>query len=1166
MNTLDQPRRTLFDRRSKQTTYSRKTPTKSAGHALDIEEVRGDNVFPHLKPLWSTSDFEEPRVHKRQKLMDTSHHASSPRQEYVDLDDNSLAQTQGFRKVERVSAREQRDGSSISRNSQHSAIKGIDLGHFDQHEYYKVDALMSTRSKNRSRVNGRGRSQNNYPQSTSLSKHSSTMSAGRKDDSAPSPVIVVDDESSSHLVPESSMDHVTLEELRNGRSNGNPSNSSKLDELIASTQPPISQTGDAKKSHGRRASCNDDMIEISQPEMTSVRKPARLNPTPTALDSSAETNVLQGLARTGRRSRSPRLRDSFKRLVDDANVDSSLDELHGGTTIEVHNVLPSAESTLPETGRSGDGRRITVNEPSESPAKITPSSPSDISATMFQKSGRESTAMRKPAGSKKKGQDTPRFLPLEFLCHCGILYPKEADFGLEYDDSSNVFNIVTKGGITNDREQRDVHVNPRLFQRATRNASSPKIQLLGPRVPGTTDHKTYIEFAKQSDLQRFLDICMIETRTVLKVIERTEAEMDKIFENRNIERPHTAPMVGPVVDEGEMELLERRTKDHQKREASSFEQTTTKRRRQTPKISDMLAATRDGPSSPDLTKAFETKSEYWPDKTSAKKTVDASRTTRSSGRTTDAKLPQQPESPHQSGSHLRNERFSVKHGLGASWEQPLIYPATGARKTTVNFQDLERLDDGQELNDNLISFYLRYIEMSSNQAQDMAYFFDTYFYTRLTKTASGQRGFNYEAVQRWTSKVDIFKYPFVVVPINESAHWYLAIICNLPNVDQRLHLEEPAEDKKALDVPSDPEGEDEIMALTGVASRGPSASRKSSEEPSDELQISKLGQMSLENEGFDNHRAGSGIRETENSSVLAFSDEVDIPSSPRTPIASALTARGQNDAETIRTVIKSSTRSSKKKAPPLRKYDTEQPIIVILDSLGLSHPAAVRNLKDYLIMEGKTKRSRDIELKDLKGMTAKGVPQQENFCDCGLYLLGYVAKFMKDPKEFLRKILTREFNEFEDWPDLRPPKMRAAIRELCQKLAADQARTRKDKRLAAKAKHEVSKKSAPLTEENNNPRPAISEELAGDVPPQSASHQDATEEGEGPARPEVHVESAMSDHADDADDMLDRPESFLDFTNVQTAPDTAAELHEIPESPDWRAQLVSAQLVNQSLH
>ncbi|KAK5007763.1 hypothetical protein LTR60_005629, partial [Cryomyces antarcticus] len=437
----------------------------------------------------------------------------------------------------------------------------------------------------------------------------------------------------------------------------------------------------------------------------------------------------------------------------------------------------------------------------------------------------------------------------------------------------------------------------------------------------------------------------------------------------------------------------------------------------------------------------------------------------------------------------------------------------------------------------------------------MAYFFDTYFYTRLTKTASGQRGFNYEAVQRWTSKVDIFKYPFVVVPINESAHWYLAIICNLPNVDQRLHLEEPAEDKKALDVPSDPEGEDEIMALTGVASRGPSASRKSSEEPSDELQISKLGQMSLENEGFDNHRAGSGIRETENSSVLAFSDEVDIPSSPRTPIASALTARGQNDAETIRTVIKSSTRSSKKKAPPLRKYDTEQPIIVILDSLGLSHPAAVRNLKDYLIMEGKTKRSRDIELKDLKGMTAKGVPQQENFCDCGLYLLGYVAKFMKDPKEFLRKILTREFNEFEDWPDLRPPKMRAAIRELCQKLAADQARTRKDKRLAAKAKHEVSKKSAPLTEENNNPRPAISEELAGDVPPQSASHQDATEEGEGPARPEVHVESAMSDHADDADDMLDRPESFLDFTNVQTAPDTAAELHEIPESPDWRAQL-----------
>ncbi|TKA68861.1 hypothetical protein B0A49_06164 [Cryomyces minteri] len=935
------------------------------------------------------------------------------------------------------------------------------------------------------------------------------MSAGRNDDSAPSPVIVLDDESSSHLVPDFSMEPVTQEELRNERSNGKSSNSRQLNELIASTQPPISQTGDAKKSHGRRASSNDDMIETSQPEMTLGH------------------------------------------------------ELHGGTTIEVHNALPSVKSALLETERSGDDRKITVNEPSESLVNIAPSSPSDISATVFQKSGRASAAMRKPAGSKKKGQDAPRFLPLEFLCHCGILYPKEADFGLKYDESSNVFNIVMKGDIINDREQRDVHVNPRLFQRATRNINSPKIQLLGPRVPGTTDHKTYIEFAKQSDLQRFLDICMIETKAVLKVIERTEAEMDKIFENRNVKRPHTTPMVGPVVDEGEIELLERRTKDHQKREASSFEQTITKRRRQTPKISDMLAATRDGPSSPDLTKASETKSEYWPDTTSAKKTIDASRTTRLSGRTTDAKLSQQPESTYQSRSHLRNERFSIKYGLGASWEQPLIYPATGARKTTVNFQDLERLDDGQELNDNLISFYLRYIEMSSNQAQGMAYFFDTYFYTRLTKTASGQRGFNYEAVQRWTSKVDIFKYPFVVVPINESAHWYLAIICNLPNVDQRLHLEEPAEDRETLEVPSDPEGEDEIMALTGVASQGPSGSRKSSEEPSDELQISKLGQMSLENEGFDNHRAGHGIGETENSSVFAFSDEVDVPSSPRTPIASASTVRGQNDTEMIRTVVRSSTRTSKKKAPPLRKYDTEQPIIVILDSLGISHPAAVRNLKDYLIMEGKTKRSRDIELKDLKGMTAKGVPHQENLCDCGLYLLGYVAKFMEDPKEFLRKTLTREFDEFEDWPNLRPPKMRAAIRELCQKLAADQARTRKDKRLAAKVEHEVSKKAAPLTGENNNPRPTILDELVGDVPPRTTSHQNATEEGEGPARTEVHVETATSDSADDADDMLDRLDTFRDTTNVQnapdTAPDTAAGLHEIPESPDWRAQLVSAQ-------
>ena len=35
----------------------------------------------------------------------------------------------------------------------------------------------------------------------------------------------------------------------------------------------------------------------------------------------------------------------------------------------------------------------------------------------------------------------------------------------------------------------------------------------------------------------------------------------------------------------------------------------------------------------------------------------------------------------------------------------------------------------------------------------------------------------YERVRRWTKKVNIFEKDFVIVPINEHSHWFVAVIC-----------------------------------------------------------------------------------------------------------------------------------------------------------------------------------------------------------------------------------------------------------------------------------------------------------------------------------------------------------------------------------------------------
>jgi hypothetical protein len=112
------------------------------------------------------------------------------------------------------------------------------------------------------------------------------------------------------------------------------------------------------------------------------------------------------------------------------------------------------------------------------------------------------------------------------------------------------------------------------------------------------------------------------------------------------------------------------------------------------------------------------------------------------------------------------EKYSQVHGITPVWEHPVVYPLIGKKRTTVVFSDLERLDEDEMLNDNLIEFYIRWLAEQYKLPDRQVYFFGTHFYTALT--TGGKRGFNYEAVQRWTAKDDIFSYDFVVVPVNES--------------------------------------------------------------------------------------------------------------------------------------------------------------------------------------------------------------------------------------------------------------------------------------------------------------------------------------------------------------------------------------------------------------
>ena len=62
-----------------------------------------------------------------------------------------------------------------------------------------------------------------------------------------------------------------------------------------------------------------------------------------------------------------------------------------------------------------------------------------------------------------------------------------------------------------------------------------------------------------------------------------------------------------------------------------------------------------------------------------------------------------------------------------------------------------------------------YLHKQLQVPENKVYFFNTYFFTRLTENA-GRKSMDYKAVERWTSKVDIFAYDYIVVPINESQY------------------------------------------------------------------------------------------------------------------------------------------------------------------------------------------------------------------------------------------------------------------------------------------------------------------------------------------------------------------------------------------------------------
>ncbi|XP_024365873.1 uncharacterized protein [Physcomitrium patens] len=124
----------------------------------------------------------------------------------------------------------------------------------------------------------------------------------------------------------------------------------------------------------------------------------------------------------------------------------------------------------------------------------------------------------------------------------------------------------------------------------------------------------------------------------------------------------------------------------------------------------------------------------------------------------------------------------------AKWmeDSKIAYPSrTDPEAVEILASDIQRLEPLEFLNDTIIDFYIKYIQMEflNPESGRRFYFFNSFFYKKLSDVVGKKKkkknpGFS--KVRKWTRGINIFDKDFLIIPVHDRLHWSLAIIC-FPN-------------------------------------------------------------------------------------------------------------------------------------------------------------------------------------------------------------------------------------------------------------------------------------------------------------------------------------------------------------------------------------------------
>ncbi|GFQ05929.1 ubiquitin-like-specific protease 1d [Phtheirospermum japonicum] len=134
-----------------------------------------------------------------------------------------------------------------------------------------------------------------------------------------------------------------------------------------------------------------------------------------------------------------------------------------------------------------------------------------------------------------------------------------------------------------------------------------------------------------------------------------------------------------------------------------------------------------------------------------------------------------------------------------SEEMKIYYPSRDDPESVeIRNSDMECLAPQSYLSSPIMNFYIRYLQKPTSPGTRKRcdyHFFNTYFYKKLKQDVLNtfEKETSFAKFRRWWKGVNIFEKAYIFLPIHESLHWSLIIIC-IPNKEDEsgpiiLHLD-----------------------------------------------------------------------------------------------------------------------------------------------------------------------------------------------------------------------------------------------------------------------------------------------------------------------------------------------------------------------------------------